>query len=341
MNRILVTGATGFVGGRLVPLLLEQGREVRVFVRNPDRLDIPVRHRVEVVSGDLQDEEAMDRAVTGCGTILHLAALAQAHVRDPRDYFRVNTDAVDILLKAAARQAVHRVVHVSTVAALPPVRYGSARGISRRPTVYGESKRASELLVRKYVEDGHDAVIVRPSRVYGPGPWNDANGTTRLMAMYLDGHFRFRMKDGGAQANYVHVDDVAAGIAQAADRGVRGRAYALGGENATLAEYLGIIAEISGVHRRVFEVPPQAVLPIAGLGAIWGWLGGSPSLTPSWLNNFLEHRPLDIRSSQRDLDYAPRDLATGVEQTLNWLLGIGGGEENVYRALYRCQHPAA
>jgi farnesol dehydrogenase len=228
------------------------------------------------------------------------------------------------------------VVHVSTVAALPPVRHATARGIGRAPTVYGESKRAAELLVNRYVAAGHDAVIVRPSRVYGPGPWNDANGTTRLMAMYLAGRFRVRLADGGVQANYVHVDDVAAGIDLAARRGIRGRAYPLGGENATLPEYLGHIARISGVHRRVVAIPPQLLLPVAHLGALYGRCGGSASLTPAWLNNFLEHRPMDLTTSRRDLGYEPRPLATGVAQTLNWMLGIGGGEQNAYRALQRC-----
>ncbi|MEN8005928.1 MAG: NAD-dependent epimerase/dehydratase family protein [Candidatus Krumholzibacteriota bacterium] len=341
MNRILVTGSTGFVGGRLVSRLLERGEEVRVFVRDPGRLDRSVRDRVEIVVGELRDGAAVDRAVAGCHTILHLAALARAHVKDSRDYFRVNTDAVDTLLKSAAGHSVRRVVHVSSVLARPPERYATAWGISHRSTVYGESKRAAELLVRKYVADGHDAVIVRPSRIYGPGPWNDANGTTRLMAMYLEGKLRFRLADQGVQANYVHVGDVAAGIDLAARKGIRGKAYVLGGENASVAEFLAVLADISGIWRRVFEVPPQAVLPFAFLCALSGKCGGSPSITPAWLNSFLEHRPQDISSSRSDLGYAPRTLNTGISQTLNWLMGIGGGEQNAYRALHRCQKSGA
>lgn len=341
MKKILVTGATGFVGGELVPRLLAAGEDVRVLVRDRNRLTGSVRRQVEVYEGDLQDEEAMDRAVSGCDIVLHLAALARACVRDYRDYFRVNTDAVDSLLKSSARHGVSRVVHVSSVAALPPTQYAKARGIPQAPTVYGQSKHASELLVRKYVRAGGDAVIVRPSRVYGPGPWNDANGTTRLVGLYLDGKFRFRMGDGDVQANYVHVGDVADGIILAAHRGRRGGEYGLGGQNASLAEYLEVIAKLSGVRRRVFKVPPQAVLAFARLCEIYGCCGGSPSITSSWVNNFLEHRPMDITSSQTDLGYRPRDLATGVAQTLQWLLGIGGGEENVYRTIHRIQRSGA
>jgi len=337
MKKILVTGATGFVGGRLVPQLLSAGEEVRVFVRDADRLEKSVRDRVDVVEGGLEDHDAMDRAVAGCSQVLHLAALAQAYVRNPREYFRINTDSVEALLRSAARHSVRRVVHVSSVAALPPEKYAACWGISHRPTPYAESKTASEILVRKYVADGHDAVIVRPSRVYGPGPWNDANSTTRLMALYLAGRFRIRLADGDVQANYVHVDDVAAGIALAARNGRSGEAYALGGENASMVEYLATISDISGIRRRVLKIPPQMVLPFAHMCSMWGWCGGSVSITPAWVNNFLEHRPMDISTSRIDLGYEPRSLRVGVSQTLNWILGVGGGEQNVYRAIHRFQ----
>jgi len=341
MNKILVTGATGFVGGRLVPYLLAAGEDVRVFVRDAGRLEKSVRDRVDIMEGDLENHEAMDRAVSGCATVLHLAALAQAYVRDPKEYYRINTDSVDTMLTAAARHSVKRVVHVSSVLALPPEKYATGWGISHRPTPYADSKTAAEMLVRKYVVDGHDAVIVRPSRIYGPGPWNDANGTTKLMALYLAGRFRFRLADGDVQANYVHIDDVAAGIALAARNGRRGEAYALGGENASMAEYFRLIAEISGIKRQVIRIPPQVVLPFAHFCSLWGWCGGSVSITPAWVNNFLEHRPMDISTSRSDLGYEPRSLRVGVSQTLNWLMEIGGGEDNVYRAIHRFQKSGA
>jgi dihydroflavonol-4-reductase len=296
---------------------------------------------VEIVEGCLENESSLDRAVSGCDQVMHLAALAQAYVKDAREYFRVNTDSVEALLRSSARHGVRRFVHVSSVLALPPEKKSTAWGIPRRPTLYGESKRAAELLVRKYVTDGHDAVILRPGRIYGPGPWNDANGTTKMMAMYLEGRFRVRLADNGVQANYVHVDDVAAGIAQAARHGRNGEAYALGGQNASVDEFLGIIADLTGVRRRVLEIPPQLVLPAAHLGTWWGRCGGSVCLTPSWVNNFLEHRPLDVTTSRKDLGYEPRTLRTGIFQTLNWLLGIGGGEPNVYRAIHRFGHKVA
>jgi nucleoside-diphosphate-sugar epimerase len=187
------------------------------------------------------------------------------------------------------------------------------------------SKIASEQLVNQYAAAGNQAVIVGPTRVYGPGPWNDANGTTRLMAMYLRGRFRLRIADGDVQANYVHVQDVAQGILLAAEKGRSGAAYQLGDQNATLPEFLQTISDLSGISRRVLKVPAQVVAPVAHLAAGFGRLGGCPSLTPEWLNNFLEHRPADISRSRLDLGYAPMGLRNGIAQTLPWLLPAEGG----------------
>lgn len=332
-GRVLVTGATGFIGGRVVSRLLGEGRTVRVLVRDPAGLDKRIRHGVEIVAGALEDDAALDRAITGCRAVVNLGALARACPRDPEDYFRINARAVEVMLRYAAREDVEQFVHVSSVAALVPERYAEFSGISKRPTRYGLSKTASELLVRSYAMAGRRAVIVRPSRVYGPGPWTDANATTRLMAMYLTGRLRVRLADRGAEANYVHVEDVADGVVAALHHGRPGRAYNLGGENASFVEFLAAISAASGLSRVVVPIPPQVVLPVAVWNAWWGRRGFDVSLTPEWLNNFLEHRPMDITSSREDLGYDPRPLATGVAQTLAWLVGQDGGDRCVSGAV--------
>ena len=287
------------------------------------------------MTGDLQDREATAKAMTGVDIVLHLAALATAHNPDSGKYMRDNASAVGMLLDEAAQANVRRFVHVSTIAALPPERPADQWGVPHRPTPYAVSKIASEDLVLKYAAAGHEAVVVRPTRVYGPGPWNDANGTTRMMAMFLRGRFRFRLADGDVEANYVHVQDVVQGILQAAEHGQSGVGYQLGGENATLADFLRVISEVSGIRRRVLSVSPLAVAPVAYLAAGWGKLGGHPSLTPEWLNNFLEHRPVDISRSRQDLGYAPRSLRDGVAETLSWLMSSKGGDSHGYQGNVR------
>jgi len=299
-----------------------------VLVRDPRKLERLSLVGLDVVPGALPDRSVTAKAVRGVDTVLHLAALATAHSRDPEQYMRINAQAVDVLLDESAAAGVGRIVHVSTIAALPPVRPAATCSGIPQPTLYAASKIAAEALVRRHAATRGEAVIVRPTRVYGPGPWNDANGTTRLMAMYLRGWLRFRPDDGGVQANYVHVSDVVEGILLAATHGRNGAAYQLGGENASLGGFLAALGEVSGVRRRVWPISPRILATVARLNECWGHCGGHVALTPDWLNYFLEHRPADSGDSRRDLGYAPLNLREGITAVLPWPLTPSGGERH-------------
>jgi hypothetical protein len=133
--------------------------------------------------------------------VLHLAACARSWCRQPDEYDQVNLHAVETLVEAARRYQVQRLVHVSTVLTL-------VHPASRPLTHYERTKLAGE----RIAEQCEVATIVHPTRVYGPGPLNDANGATKVIAAYLAGRFRFCLDDHDVLANYVHVDDVAEGI---------------------------------------------------------------------------------------------------------------------------------
>ncbi|MFQ5529220.1 MAG: NAD-dependent epimerase/dehydratase family protein [Gemmatimonadota bacterium] len=314
---VLVTGATGFIGTYLVRQLVEDGRSVRVFVRRPEALDPGIRHRVEIVRGDLRDRRALAAAVDGAATVLHLAACAKAWSAQPSEFWDTNVRAVGCLLDAARRSGVERLVHVSTQLTLS---YGDQGGMSGSMTPYERSKRAGERLVEDYAAEGRHAVIVHPTRVYGPGPLNDANGVTRVVALYMRGRFRFRIADGDVRANYVHAGDVARGIRLAADRGLPGRHYILGGaENLSFREFLDRVAIVSGDRHLVAALPSFVARGAGAGGELWGRLGRPTSLTRAWVDVFLRDLPLDVSLPRTELGYRPRTLTAGLSQTINWL----------------------
>jgi nucleoside-diphosphate-sugar epimerase len=316
---VLVTGATGFIGTYLVRQLVTAGQAVRVLARRPGALDPPLQERVESVAGDVRDPAAIERAVAGAHTVLHLAACARAWSRDLDEFESVNVRAVDTLLTAAARAGVERLVHVSTVLTLPPYHPAPVNGAASRPTPYEVTKRAGERLVESYAAQGHHATIVHPTRVYGPGPLTDANAVSRVVALYLSGRFRVRLDDHDALANYVHAADVATGIRLAADRGRTGAHYLLGGENVSFRAFLALVGELGGRRRRVMALPMPVALAAAHAAEWWGRLGGIAPLTPSWVRVFLEDRRGDIGPAQADLGYAPRPLRAGLTETIAWL----------------------
>jgi farnesol dehydrogenase len=320
----LVTGATGFIGSYLLPRLIEPGRVVRVLARAPDKLPTALRPRLEVVAGDVTDGPALRRALAGADSVLHLAACARAWVPDRHEYQAVNVDAVETLLEAAERNGVATLVHVSTILTLAPFVAAAVNHDAGRPTPYETTKRAGERLVESYAASGRRAVIVHPTRVFGPGPLTDANAVSRAIALYLSGRLRVRLADHGAQANYVHVADVADGICRAAERGRSGAHYVLGGENVSFERFLALVSEIAGVRRRTVALPPGVALGVARMAEWWGRLGGSAPITPRWIRVFLEDRRADIEPARRDLGYAPRPLREALSDTIGWLRSADG-----------------
>jgi farnesol dehydrogenase len=320
---VVVTGATGFIGARLVGQLVADGARVRVLVRSPDRLAPDVRGRVEVVTGDIRDRHAVDQAMFGARTVLHLAALARAWMPDPAAFSETNVRAVEHVLEAARRYGVERLVHVSTALTL-----GARDGRSPRlATPYERSKLAGERLVEAHARENGHAVIVHPTRVYGPGPINDANGVTKMIDLYLRGRFRFRIADGGARANYVHAADVARGIRLAAERGRSGSHYVLGGdENLSLAEFLDRVGALAGRRRRVVPIPAAVARGVGLAGEVWGRICGATSLTRGWVEVFRRDLPFDVELARREIGYIPRPLDRGLRETLDWL-GVPSEED--------------
>ncbi|HYT24862.1 MAG TPA: NAD-dependent epimerase/dehydratase family protein, partial [Actinomycetota bacterium] len=117
-DRVLITGATGFVGGLLLTRLVREGRDVRVLVRKPaDRERLPVAG-VELALGALGDDEALVRAADGCGVVYHVAGMNRLCLPDPSPLYRVNVEGTRRVLQAAHKAGVRRVVYTSSAATL-------------------------------------------------------------------------------------------------------------------------------------------------------------------------------------------------------------------------------
>ncbi|HRP08007.1 MAG TPA: NAD(P)-dependent oxidoreductase, partial [Gemmatimonadales bacterium] len=210
--KALVTGATGFVGSRLVSQLLEQGHQVTALVRSLERAAPLAERGARLVLGDLADTEAIGSASLGQDVVLHSAAMTGAV--NEAEFMAANRDGTRRIVEAAIETGVPRLVLVSSAAAGGPSQPGTPRtgiGETDAPvTMYGRSKLASELVVR---DAAIDWTILRPPTVYGPGDTANLHSVFRAARRFGTAPV---FGDGSQEVSLIHVDDLAAAIIAAA-----------------------------------------------------------------------------------------------------------------------------
>jgi dihydroflavonol-4-reductase len=265
MARVLVTGASGFIGANVARALVERGHEVRALLRpTSDRTNVEGLP-VEVVLGDLRDADAVRRAVKGCSRVFHVAADYRFWARDPRELYDANVRGTVNVMEACLAEGVERVVHTSTVGTIGlsalPRRCDEETPLlpGQLTSHYKRSKLEAERAALSCAARGLPVVVVNPTAPVGP--WDvKPTPTGKILVDFAHGRLPAYVDTG---LNVVHVRDVAEGHLLAAERGVPGERYILGHENLTLREILGMLAELLG--RRAPRVRlPYAVAWAAG-----------------------------------------------------------------------------
>ena len=338
MDTCFVTGATGFIGARLVERLLERGYRVRALSRRADPppppgleqvADLWQRPGVELVRGDLHDRHSLSRGMQGCRYVFHLAAYAKNWAPDAAVYYRANVEGMRHVFAAASEQGAERIVWTSSVVTFGPTPRGVVgteampRARERFFTEYERTKTLAEREALREAARGLPVVIVNPTRVYGPGYLTEGNALAHLIDAYDRGRVPVLLNRGVNVGNYVLVDDVAAGHLLALTNGRLGERYILGGDNVSLRDFFRTIDRVSG--RRRLQIPLFSVVPLL-FAAFQQFrarrFGVYPTITPGWVRTFLADWAYDSGKARRELGYRPTPLEEGIRITYQWLLGV-------------------
>jgi nucleoside-diphosphate-sugar epimerase len=319
--RVFVTGASGFIGGHVASRLRERGDEVVALVRSPEKAGELERHGCELVAGDLSKEAAIAAGVRGSDAVIHAAAIYEVGIPESehRRMYESNVLGTERVLRAALEAEVPKVVYVSTIGA-----YGNTHGEVVDETYehpgdgytsyYEETKTEAHRVARRLIdEEGLPCVIVQPGGVYGPA---DHSALGKQMSDFLAGRMPVLVfPDLGM--NMVHVEDVAAGVLLALDRGKPGEAYNLGGEITTMRGLITTLAEVAG------RKPPKRALPtgmlkaIAPAGPLVGKIMGQPPNLRELISSgdgvtfWAKHD-----KAMAELGYSPRGLEIGLRDML-------------------------
>lgn len=320
--KVLVTGATGFVGQWLVDSLLRDGVEVRSIRRKSSAPAEPLRPGLETVWGDITDEESVLKATDGVDSVFHVAGVV-AYSRAQRQLMEaVNVDGTRHVVNACLQKNVRRLVHVSSVMAVGasfdgkvPLNEESPFNLSHLNLGYAETKRMGEAIVLREAKAGRlDAVVVNPGVIYGSG--DALKGSRSVQIKVAQGRLPF-FTNGGVSV--IAIEDLVSSTLAAWNRGRSGERYILSGENLTIRDLFRLIAEAAGVE------PPKMLLPnlvARGLGTIGDQLEkidlkGPLNSERAW--TAILYHWFDNSKAKKELGLNPRPAALAIKNSVAWM----------------------
>ena len=254
--KVLVTGATGFIGGNLARKLAAQGHQVKALARPGSNTLTIDSTGVGVVPGDILDADSVDRGLQGCQWVFHCAAAYTFWSKNPEDIYRANVEGTAIVLDAAERAGVERVIYTSTVGTIGLPAAGLGNECTEMPAAqlvgnYKKSKYQAEQIALKKAGQGLPLVVVNPTAAVGP--WDvKPTPTGRIVLDYLRGRMPAYVDTG---LNWVDVADVAEGHILAAEKGKVGQRYILGKQNLTLKAIFELLEGITGRKAPRTKIP--------------------------------------------------------------------------------------
>ena len=313
----LVTGATGFVGGHMIRLLLAKKQKVRALVRSIDRAQSLAALGVELVQGDLKDRASLKIAVQGITGVFHIGAVFREAKLDDQEYLAVNVEGTRALFEESIAAGVSRLIYCSTNGVHGDVKNPPANELTAYAPcdVYQESKVASEKVAFDfYASEKIRGVILRPAMIYGPGD-------TRLGKIFrlIKKQKFFYVGKGNALCHFIDVRDLAEAFWQAMQKTeLNNEAYLIAGEKIIpLQEFCNVVADALKVQRPWIHVP---LVPMQLLGDLCEFIckpfGIEPPLYRRRVDFYIKNRSFDTSKAQAQLGFKPARSFTDEVQNI-------------------------
>lgn len=326
-QRILLTGGAGFVGSNVVRILRERyrGTALRVLhLPKENLLNLNGLEEVELMVGDITNPADVERAVSGCDVVFHLAAIYAFWLPDMSLMQKVNVEGTRRVLDECLKQRVKRVVYTSSAVCFAGHGLDSisteASSFVLESQVYAKSKHDSHVLAETYAQRGLDVVIVCPVVPMGPGDV----GPTPSGRMLTDIFTLPVVISPRSEMNIIDVRDCAMGHVLALEKGRSGESYILGGENYRYKDMLRRVLRLCGVSKPIVELLPTLLWPVAHLMQLTTRVTGKPPLlTPAEVEVSRRGLVCDAGKARRELGLVVRPLEQTLRDALSWFIEHG------------------
>jgi dihydroflavonol-4-reductase len=328
-DRVVVTGAAGFIGAAVVRALLARGARVVALLEpgadehNLDGLD------VERTVVDIRDGGAVAEAVAGARFVFHLAAMYRFWARRPQDFYDVNVGGTLNVVRAARLASCERVIYTSTVGVLGlgaaahgrPADETSYADVAHLFGLYKRTKYVAEHEVLREAAQGAPVSLVLPTFPLGPGD-RRPTPTGKVVVEFLNGRMPAFVD---TTFNVVHVDDLAAGHLLALEHGRVGRSYIVGGENMPMREFLAVLAKTTGLPAPTRLVPRGVALGVGGLSQLveGRLLRREPSVAFEAARMSTTNMMFSDQRAREELGYDPRPASQAIADSARWFVENG------------------
>lgn len=324
--RALVTGASGFIGGRLAErLATEEGVLVQAMVRNTKKAERLKKLPLEIVEADLTSPSSLGKAVAGCDLVFHCAAVVR-ETGARHEFMQTNVEGTRNLLTACSKEGVKKFIHFSSVAVYglnPPDGADETTPVHPCGNLYCDTKiEAEKAVVEFHHQKKLPIVVIRPANVYGPhsNPW-----TVRPMELVNSGEMLL-INGGTGLCNYVYIDNLLdASLAATKREELSGEIYLISdGDAVPWKIFFGYYAAMAAKPK--IRSVPKWLAHLIGLGMEMGarFTGKPPKFTREAVKFLTRRARFSIEKAKRDLGYQPRySLEEGMHLTKLWLQEAG------------------
>ena len=319
-KKIAVTGATGFLGTHLCNRLLDEGFEVSILARAPDKAQKFEGRVAKTVIGDIADKKAIAELVDGADLVVHLVSNFRTASGPPESYRHINVDGTETVLEASKKAGVKRFIHCSTIGVHGSVKSTPANEESpfNPGDLYQETKVESENMVRASIgKSAMEIVIIRPCSIYGPGDM-------RMLKMFKMLSKRMFFLVGPCRENFhaVYIDDLIDGFMLALEKPeAAGETFIIGGESyLSLKEYISVVAEAVGAPPPWLKFPYWFFYSAAVIvETVCVPLRIEPPLHRRRVRFYKNNRAFNIQKAINRLGYQPKvSLQEGMKRTAQW-----------------------